>query len=168
VRLLHQPDDLDLLRSGVPHLMVSRQETARPLLTPGEVMQLAPSDELILVSGLPPIRCRKIRYYEDPQLQARTGEAPMSSPSSPSPDDWSCRPPIAPPPVRHAVKREDGGEGGLDPVADLEAAEPPAPKGDALEFLFDDDDEDRTGHGHRRSSGHGAQGVLDLDDGMGV
>ena len=36
------------------HLMVSRQETARPLLTPGEVMQLLPADELILVSGLPP------------------------------------------------------------------------------------------------------------------
>ena len=36
------------------HLMVSRQETARPLLTPGEVMQLPPADELILVSGLPP------------------------------------------------------------------------------------------------------------------
>ena len=26
------------------HLMVSRQETARPLLTPGEVMQLPPED----------------------------------------------------------------------------------------------------------------------------
>ena len=31
--------------------MVSRQETARPLLTPGEVMQLPPDDELVLVSG---------------------------------------------------------------------------------------------------------------------
>ena len=28
------------------HLMVARQETARPLLTAGEVMQLAPSDEV--------------------------------------------------------------------------------------------------------------------------
>ena len=34
------------------HLMISRQETARPLLTPGEVMQLPPDDELVLVSGL--------------------------------------------------------------------------------------------------------------------
>jgi type IV secretory pathway TraG/TraD family ATPase VirD4 len=31
------------------HLMVSRQKTARPLLTPGEVMQLPPDDELVLV-----------------------------------------------------------------------------------------------------------------------
>ena len=34
------------------HLMVSRQETARPLLTPGEVMQLPPDDELVLGIGL--------------------------------------------------------------------------------------------------------------------
>src|SRR6185503_9361914 len=53
------------------HLMVSRQETARPLLTPGEVMQLPPEDELVLVSGCPPIRAKKVRYYEDRQFQAR-------------------------------------------------------------------------------------------------
>ena len=46
------------------HLMVSRQETARPLLTPGEVMQLPPADELVLVSGVPPIRAKKARYFE--------------------------------------------------------------------------------------------------------
>jgi type IV secretion system protein VirD4 len=53
------------------HLMVSRQETARPLLTPGEVMQLPQSDELVLVSGLPPIRAKKARYYEDRRFTAR-------------------------------------------------------------------------------------------------
>jgi len=53
------------------HLMVSRQETARPLLTPGEVMQLPHDDELVLVSGCHPIRAKKARYYEDRQLQAR-------------------------------------------------------------------------------------------------
>src|ERR1044072_9112206 len=35
------------------HLMVSRQETARPLLTPGEVMQLPSDQALVLVSGAP-------------------------------------------------------------------------------------------------------------------
>jgi type IV secretion system protein VirD4 len=39
--------------------MVSRQETARPLLTPGEVMQLPQEDELVLVSGCHPIRAKK-------------------------------------------------------------------------------------------------------------
>ena len=51
--------------------MVSRQETARPLLTPGEVMQLPPDDELVMVSGLPPIRAKKARYFEDAEMQAR-------------------------------------------------------------------------------------------------
>src|SRR5271165_6393742 len=53
------------------HLMVSRQETARPLLTPGEVMQLPNDDELVLVSGCQPIRAKKARYYEDAELKAR-------------------------------------------------------------------------------------------------
>jgi type IV secretion system protein VirD4 len=53
------------------HIMVSRQETARPLLTAGEVMQLPPGDELVLVSGIPPIRTRKARYYEDRRLTSR-------------------------------------------------------------------------------------------------
>ena len=53
------------------HLMVSRQETARPLLTPGEVMQLPNDEELVLVSGCQPIRAKKARYYEDAELKAR-------------------------------------------------------------------------------------------------
>jgi type IV secretion system protein VirD4 len=56
--------------------MVSRQETARPLLTPGEVMQLAPADELVLVSGMHPIRAKKFRYYADPNFTCRVLPAP--------------------------------------------------------------------------------------------
>ena len=61
------------------HLMVSRQETARPLLTPGEVMQLPPDDELVLVSGCPPIRAQKARYYEDRQLRERVLPPPTAA-----------------------------------------------------------------------------------------
>ena len=61
------------------HLMVSRQETARPLLTPGEVMQLPPDDELVLVSGCHPIRAKKARYFEDRYLQARIITPPSLS-----------------------------------------------------------------------------------------
>jgi type IV secretion system protein VirD4 len=75
------------------HLMVSRQETARPLLTPGEVMQLPPADELVLVSGLFPIRAKKTRYYEDRQLQARILPPPKRGADGGAikrpPDDWS-------------------------------------------------------------------------------
>ena len=78
------------------HLMVSRQETARPLLTPGEVMQLPPDDELVLVSGVPPIRAKKARYFEDPRLTERVLPPPKSGPldrdgSAPT-DDWSRLP----------------------------------------------------------------------------
>ncbi len=62
------------------HLMVSRQETARALLTPGEVMQLPPGDELVLVSGCHPIRAKKARYYEDRQLKARVLPPPALGP----------------------------------------------------------------------------------------
>ena len=66
------------------HLMISRQETARPLLTAGEVMQLPPDDELVLVSGCAPIRAKKARYFEDPEMQARILRPPkLASPTSP-------------------------------------------------------------------------------------
>ncbi|RYE64624.1 MAG: hypothetical protein EOO83_00710 [Oxalobacteraceae bacterium] len=59
------------LAPWLAHVMVSRQETARPLLTQGEVMQLPASDELVMISGMAPIRAAKLRYFEDPQFAAR-------------------------------------------------------------------------------------------------
>ena len=58
------------------HLMVSRSETARPLMTPGEVMQLPPDDEIVMVAGVPPIRAKKARYFEDWRLAERILPAP--------------------------------------------------------------------------------------------
>jgi type IV secretion system protein VirD4 len=66
------------------HLMISRQETARPLLTSGEIMQLPPEDEIVMVSGCPPIRAKKARYYEDPELAARILPAPALTAKSPT------------------------------------------------------------------------------------
>ena len=77
------------------HLMVSRQETARPLLTPGEVMQLPPDEAVVMVSSVAPIKAKKLRYFSDvsfmqrvlppPALAAgRYADAPPSRP-----DDWS-------------------------------------------------------------------------------
>jgi type IV secretion system protein VirD4 len=77
------------------HLMVSRQETARPLLTPGEIMQLPPDDEIVMVSGHPPIRATKIRYYRDANFTHRILPPPLLTsggyvdvPPSRA-DDWS-------------------------------------------------------------------------------
>ena len=64
------------LAPWLAHVMVSRQETARALLTPGEVMQLPATDELVLVSGLAPIRATKLRYYEDSNFTSRVAPAP--------------------------------------------------------------------------------------------
>ena len=65
------------LAPWLAHVMVSRQETSRPLLTPGEVMQLPPSDELVLLSGMPPVRARKLRYYEDRRFRDRVAPPPV-------------------------------------------------------------------------------------------
>lgn len=65
------------LAPWLAHVMVSRQETARPLLTPGEVMQLPSDDELVLISGLPPIRAQKLRYYEDWNFDDRLAPPPV-------------------------------------------------------------------------------------------
>ena len=83
------------LAPWLSHVMVSRQETARPLLTPGEVMQLPPKDQLVLVSGLAPIRAKKLRYYEDQNFIERVLPAPVLAdgayPDCPPArrDDWS-------------------------------------------------------------------------------
>lgn len=83
------------LAPWLSHVMVSRQETARPLLTPGEVMQLPPTDELVLVSGLPPIRAKKLRYYQDQNFTERVLPSPVLRDGAygdcpaPRQDDWT-------------------------------------------------------------------------------
>jgi type IV secretion system protein VirD4 len=80
------------------HLMVSRSETARPLLTPGEVMQLPPTDEIVMVAGTPPIRTKKARYYEDARLKERILSPPVLVVQKIGrPDDWTHLPLPAPP-----------------------------------------------------------------------
>ena len=64
------------LAPWLSHMMVSRQETQRALITPGEVMQLSATDALVLVSGLPPIRARKLRYYKDRNFTDRVLKPP--------------------------------------------------------------------------------------------
>ena len=64
------------LAPWLAHVMVSRQETARPLLTPGEVMQLPADEEIVMLSGRPPIRAKKLRYFEDSNFMERVCAAP--------------------------------------------------------------------------------------------
>ncbi|BCH21619.1 conjugal transfer protein TraG [Mesorhizobium sp. L-8-3] len=87
------------LAPWLSHLMVSRSETARPLLTPGEVMQLPPDDEIVMVAGIPPIRAKKARYFEDARFKERLLPVPENSNAgfSPKPDDWSTLKTVAVP-----------------------------------------------------------------------
>lgn len=77
------------------HLMVSRQETARPLLTPGEVMQLPPGEAVVMVSGQPPIKAKKLRYYLDANFTRRVLPPPVLDEGryidvpEVRPNDWS-------------------------------------------------------------------------------
>ncbi|ADM09207.1 conjugal transfer protein traG [Parvularcula bermudensis HTCC2503] len=77
------------LAPWLSHVMVSAQETQRPLLTPGEVMQLPPDEELVMVSGARPLKAKKLRYFEDQNFTARV-LPPPSDPLLPERrgDDW--------------------------------------------------------------------------------
>jgi type IV secretion system protein VirD4 len=83
------------LSPWLPHTSISEQETPRPLLTPGEVLQLSADEALVLVSGVPPIRARKLTYYTDRNFLARRLPTPglaegrtLDVPSARG-DDWS-------------------------------------------------------------------------------
>jgi type IV secretion system protein VirD4 len=160
------------------HLMVSRQETARPLLTPGEVMQLPPTDEIVLVSGCPPIRARKARYYEDRQLRARVLAPPdprASNPIAVRGDDWSSLPSTSlPQPGPSATSaKDDDQDGGLRREPTLleheQIAQQPGPSAEKELPLLEEDQEDdavRARTLQARSGRLARQAALDPDDGM--
>ena len=76
------------------HTSVSEQETPRPLLTAGEILQLPADDALVMVSGTPPIRARKLRYFDDGNFTTRRLAAPVlegerfADAPPPRGDDW--------------------------------------------------------------------------------
>ncbi len=131
------------------HLMVSRQETARPLLTPGEVMQLPPDDSVVMVSGHPPIKAKKLRYYQDRNFITRVLPPPALASGvyvdrpAPRSDDWSGLAPLAA--TESSSGGDEGGfadEGGhqLKPELEVTPDTPILPADDGLLVLDDEDD----------------------------
>ncbi|WP_166803703.1 type IV secretory system conjugative DNA transfer family protein, partial [Pseudomonas aeruginosa] len=137
------------------HLMVSRQETARPLLTPGEVMQLPPDEAVVMVSSVAPIKAKKLRYYADANFKRHVLPPPALAGAQYAdapplrPDDWSGLT-IPPTPAAPAAASADGLEslaaddGGPRRQPELSEAvayapELAAPAAD-LALLDDDDD----------------------------
>ncbi|HHM9104652.1 TPA: conjugal transfer protein TraG [Pseudomonas aeruginosa] len=135
------------------HLMVSRQETARPLLTPGEVMQLPPDEAVVMISSVAPIRARKLRYYNDANFKRRVLPPPVlvagryaDAPPARA-DDWSgLAMPAVPAPLAAdlgddlAAAVEEGGPR-RQPELSETVAYNPDPEGSVSDLsLLDDDD----------------------------
>ena len=85
-------------------------QLAKPLLTPGEVMQLPASDELVLISGLAPIRAKKLRYFEDRNFTDRILPAPNPATlhRSPVADDWGGQVRVTDPRLAAALAQGQG------------------------------------------------------------
>ena len=171
------------------HLMVSRQETARPLLTAGEVMQLPPTDEVVLVSGTPPIRAHKARYYEDSRLKSRILRPPALTTASGGTygdrlaikaDDWTTLP--LPDPgaaaagksVAGSLADDDSANGGIRrepalPEHEAIVSEQPEPAPDfALVDDEPDDDAVRAKALNQNFRTVARQAALDPADGLGL
>ncbi|WP_346907161.1 conjugal transfer protein TraG [uncultured Roseibium sp.] len=160
------------------HLMVSRSETARQLLTPGEIMQLPPTDEIVMVAGTPPIRAKKARYYEDKRLSERILPPPkLAPPLQRRADDWSDLPVSASSEViqrmPELVKEDEdptGSERRHQPeLSRVEPVQQREPVKNEFEIdLMDDADDDtaRTNRMTRVLQGVARQVSLDPGDGM--
>ncbi len=161
------------------HLMVSRQETARQLLTPGEIMQLPPTDEIVMVAGTPPIRAKKARYYEDASFKERVLPPPeLARSREASLDDWSQLPILAHSEATQAsgmLQQDDSDPTGSGRRLQAElnraqAVEKAAPIENEFEMEPDDDADDDDAVRNRRLArlmqGVARQVSLDPDDGM--
>ena len=162
------------------HLMVSRSETARPLLTPGEVMQLPPADEIVMVAGIPPIRAKKARYYEDDRFKERILPPPAPvAPKQARPDDWTTLPVPPRPQLAEAEAATETGDD--DPTESERRQQPelnrvtPVEKAAAIDNPFEidrdrdddtDDDAVRNSRMNRLMQGVARQVSLDPNDGM--
>ncbi|MER8955518.1 conjugal transfer protein TraG [Mesorhizobium sp. M0833] len=160
------------------HLMVSRQETPRQLLTPGEIMQLPPADEIVMVAGAPPIRAKKVRYYEDARFRERILPTPeLDRAAATDRGDWSQLPPPTRPELADASAVSGNSDG--DPSESERRLQPELERAGAVEKAVsidnefeiepaDDGDDDaiRNRRLARLMQGMARQVSLDPDDGM--
>jgi type IV secretion system protein VirD4 len=160
------------------HLMVSRSETARFLLTPGEIMQLPSNEEIVMVAGVPPIRATKARYFEDARFTARLLQPPDMN--SDLPDEASLQVTQSNAQLDQAAGRTNNRES--QPASDHANSgirrEPELPVQEEIvaphvadrgEFEFDDDSQDEVARNRALNNqmvGIARQASLDPDDGV--
>ena len=161
------------------HLMVSRSETARPLLTPGEVMQLPPADEIVMIAGVPPIRAKKARYFEDKRFTERVLPPPVlvTKQAAPRPGSWATIIPQKPSvELLAGIEKagQDAANSGLrrepelpDHVAIVKETTEPSPH---EEFAMIDDEPEDTGRQARvfRQQARGIARQVSMDPGDGI
>ncbi|MDP0926538.1 conjugal transfer protein TraG [Paracoccus onubensis] len=165
------------------HIMVSRSETARQLMTPGEIMQLPADDEIVMVAGTPPVRAKKARYFEDHRFTERI--LPPPDPAgiaiSAGVDSWSALAPKQPDADLAAAARtighkpEDKANASLRREPDLpehvevvHEKKAPAPESE-FTMMLDEESADSTRQRRalqRQMNGLARTTSLDPDDGM--
>jgi type IV secretion system protein VirD4 len=143
-------------------------------------MQLPPSDELVLVSGTPPIRAKKARYFKDRRLATRV--LPPPTPASlhdaaatsnlASPTDWTTLSPRDATSEGSFAKQADTANSGIRrepalPQHETITREAPVP---LPEFALLDDERSqepvRTAALQRSFTAAARQAAMDPDDGM--
>ncbi|UYV16656.1 conjugal transfer protein TraG [Porphyrobacter sp. ULC335] len=161
------------------HLMVSRTETARALLTQGEIMQLPDTDEIVMLAGAHPVRAKKVRYYADPRLAGRVlaPPEPGATKDTPQPSDWQDCLALSPTlSAGEALVMGDGdaNEGGIRREPEITEHEDiaPVPQPVRNEFAFDEcgSDAEHTAARNRLMAGqiqdNARRASLDPDDGI--
>lgn len=160
------------------HLMVSRAETPRALLTPGEVMQLPVTDEIVMVAGVPPIRAKKARYFEDKRFMERVLPPPAVSSLLRKDDksDWLTAAPSPSRSISPAARTNgaDPTDGGLDRHPEFAGHETTVktlePGHSRDEFAIMDDDADEPARRSRamrqQAQTNARQVAMDPNDGM--
>jgi type IV secretion system protein VirD4 len=142
-------------------------------------MQLPSTDEIVMVSGVHPIRAKKARYYEDARLQERILPPPMPTrPKEGRTDDWSSRP-LPPRPPAPAVR--DGEEADDDDPKNSDRRRQPELNQETVEkkqpidneFVLDPTDEleedaPRIGRMNDLMQGLARQASLDPGDDLGL
>lgn len=106
------------------HVMVADQESARPLMDAAEICKLPASDLILLVAGYPPIRAKRVKYYERWELAARANLLPLELRRK---GPYPFRPRQHANPWAKAPAGPRTGDGDA-PAATAEPTKPPKPK----------------------------------------
>ncbi|MFN4024160.1 MAG: IncP-type conjugal transfer protein TraG [Hyphomonas sp.] len=129
------------LSPWLSHMMVSRQETQRALMTPGEIMQLPATDEIVMVSGAPPVRAKKLRYFKDGNFTDRVlAPAPVARLHTSGSHDWKNVNAGSGTPGSSEGGAGGEGDGGLGLQPELELPEANIPEEGGVELAPNLDD----------------------------